>query len=163
VAVPEEASIVVVDSGERRALVGSAYAERRRQCEEAARRIGPLRGATLADVASLDEGVIRRRAHHVVSENVRVTAFAEALRSGDLAAAGALMHESHVSLRDDFEVSTPGLDRLVAGLLGAPGVRGARLTGAGFGGCVVALADPDARVDGWRFRPAGGATVSTRA
>jgi galactokinase len=161
VPVPEGVDVVVVDSGERRSLAGSAYAERRRQCEDAARRIGPLRDATMGDLhALLDDDLLLRRARHVITENVRVQDFAAALRAGDLATAGRLMVDSHVSLSDDFEVSTRGLDRLVFRLSNAEGVYGARLTGAGFGGCVVALAEPGAPVDGWRFRPAAGATVS---
>jgi galactokinase len=156
--VPEEVDVVVVDSGERRALVSSAYAERRDQCEAAARVIGPLRSATVADVDRLEDELLRRRARHVVTENGRVAAFARAIAARDLATAGALMRESHASLRDDFEVSTPGLDALVERLAKTDGVYGARLTGAGFGGCVVALARPGAVRDGWHFRPAGGAT-----
>ena len=161
VPLPEDVTVVVVDSGQRRALVSSAYAERRRQCEQAAERIGPLRDASLDDVATLDEPVLRRRARHVVSENARVRAFAQALHDHDLEAAGELMVESHRSLRDDFEVSTRTLDRLVNKLRRRRGVFGARLTGAGFGGCVVALAQPTARIEGWRFRAAAGATVAT--
>ena len=79
--------------------------------------------------------------------------------AGDLDAAGALMVASHASLRDDFEVSTPELDDLVARLSAVPGVFGARLTGAGFGGCVVALARPGAVQEGWVVRPVAGASV----
>ncbi len=158
IALPGAAQVVVVDSGASRALAGSAYAERRAQCEAADRRIGPLREATLADVATLDDELLLRRARHVVSENERVRRFADCLRSGDLVTAGALMSASHASLRDDMEVSTPGLDRLVAELSSTPGVHGARLTGAGFGGCVVALADPTSPVRGWRLHPSAGAT-----
>ncbi len=157
--VPESAEVVVVDSGERRALATSAYAERRRQCEEAAALIGPLREASPEAARSLDDPTLRRRARHVVTENLRVASFARALAVGDVAGAGARMTESHASLRDDFEVSTPTLDRLVEELCATDGVYGARLTGAGFGGCVVALAARGAVAGGWRFRPAGGATV----
>jgi galactokinase len=87
---------------------------------------------------------LRKRARHVVSENRRVLAFAGALAAGDLAAAGAAMIESHASLRDDFEVSTAALDALVERLAATPGVWGARLTGAGFGGCAIALSEPGA-------------------
>ena len=162
VPLPPEVEVVVADSGERRSVAASAYAERRRQCEAAAAVVGPLRAASLDDVATLEDAVTRRRARHVVTENARVLAFAERLRAGDLASAGRLMTESHASLRDDFEVSTPALDRLVGGLVEADGVYGARLTGAGFGGCVVALARPGTPVPGWRLRPSGGATVERR-
>ena len=159
IAVPAEADVVVVDSGERRALVSSAYTERRNQCEAAARLIGPLRTASRADVDRIDDDLLRRRARHVVTENARVVAFATALAVGDLTAAGRLMNESHASLRDDFEVSTAALDDLVDRLSKTEGVYGARLTGAGFGGCVVALARPGTLREGWHFRPAAGAAV----
>jgi galactokinase len=158
VPLPDGVDVVVVHSGVSRSLSGSPYADRRASCEAATRLIGPLREASLADVAGLDDEVLRRRARHVVSENQRVLRFAECLRSGDLVEAGALMAASHASLRDDMEVSTPALDRLVAELADTPGVYGARLTGAGFGGCVVALADPASPVRGWRLHPSAGAT-----
>ena len=121
--------------------------------------VGPLREAGLDDVARLDDPVLRRRARHVVSENARVLAFAGALAGGDLGQAGRLMVESHRSLAEDFEVSTPVLDGLVDRLVRVPGVFGARLTGAGFGGCVVALAQPGALDEGWVVRAGAGATV----
>jgi galactokinase len=156
---PDGVEVVVVHSGERRSLAVTAYAERRRQCEAAAAEVGPLRSATPDDVEALADPVLRRRARHVVTENARVTAFAAALVAGDLVTAGRTMGDSHASLRDDFEVSTPLLDELVERLTATPGVYGARLTGAGFGGCVVALAAPGSPVQGWRLRAVGGATV----
>ena len=159
VPLPESVALVVAHSGRSRTLVGSAYADRRAQCEAAAARIGPLRDATLAAVESLDDDILRRRARHVVTENARVLAFADALQRDDLAAAGRLMVESHQSLRDDFEVSTSALDDLVARFLATPGVYGARLTGAGFGGCVVALADRRSPAEGWRLQAADGARL----
>ena len=141
VLLPENAEVIVAHSGQPRTLVGSAYAQRRSECEAAAAEIGPLRDATLADVAGVGDLVVRRRARHVVTENARVLAAAEALRQGDIASAGQLMNESHASLAGDFEVSTAALDQLVGILRSVPGVHGARLTGAGWGGCVVALAD----------------------
>lgn len=162
VKVPLAAEVVVVHSGEQRRLVGSAYAERRAQCEAASAIVGPLRTAALGALGAIDDEVVLRRARHVVTENARVLAFAGALGAGDLSAAGRLMVESHISLGDDFEVSTPALDALVDRLVGMRGVYGARLTGAGFGGCVVALADARAvdRGVGWHVRPMGGATRS---
>jgi galactokinase len=135
-ALPSGLDVLVVHSGLPRVLADSAYAERRAACEAAAARLGvrALRDATPEQVAD------DRRARHVVSENARVRAFADALRRSDLDALGPLMLASHASLRDDFEVSTPELDLLVE-LLVEEGARGARLTGAGFGGCVVALVD----------------------
>jgi galactokinase len=157
---PGDAIVVVVDSGQSRTLAGSAYAARRAACEEAAAIIGPLRDATLDDIARLPDD-LRPFARHVVTENGRVSAFAGALRTGDLAGAGALMHESHVSLRDDFAVSTDVLDALVDRLRTTPGVLGARLTGGGFGGAVVALCQRGTVVDGGvALRPAGGARLS---
>jgi galactokinase len=160
VALPEEASVVVVHSGITRRLADSDYARRRAACEAAAARLGlaALRDARLEQVA--DDPIAR----HVVSENRRVLAFVEALRAGDLSRCGALMLESHASLRDDFAVSTPELDALVERLM-ADGAYGARLTGAGFGGCVVSLvpaarAEPVAtRAGGWVMHAADGARV----
>ncbi|HTJ76442.1 MAG TPA: galactokinase [Acidimicrobiales bacterium] len=160
VPLPPGVDVVVVHSGQARALAGSAYAERRAQCEAAEAVIGPLRDASEADVARIGDGLLRRRARHVVSENGRVVDFAGALQAGDLVEAGRLMLASHRSLTVDFEVSTPALDALVAELVGVPGVYGARLTGAGFGGCVVALADGASTARGWRLHPSAGATVS---
>lgn len=167
VPLPGGAAVVVVDSGQRRSLATSAYAARRADCEAAEARIGPLRQATVADVAALPDGVLRRRARHVVTENARVRACAAALVDGDLAGAGALMVESHRSLRDDFEVSTPALDGLVERIVALPGVLGARLTGAGFGGCVVALVEPGGTpaaaatgARGWVVRASAGASVT---
>jgi galactokinase len=159
VTLPDGLEVAVVDSGQRRALAGSPYAERRAQCAAAEARIGPLRDATTASVEALDDPVLRRRARHVTSENVRVDGFVAALAAGDAQLAGELMGASHASLRDDFEVSTAELDGLVAHLGSRPGVHGARLTGGGFGGCVVALCDPGVAlgVDPvWRGRPAAG-------
>ena len=159
IVLPEGVDVVVIHSGEQRSLAGSAYAERRSQCEAAASIVGPLREAEPDDVAVIDDPLLRRRARHVVSENARVANFAAALSGGDIAAAGALMVESHHSLRDDFEVSTPALDELVDRLLRTPGVDGARLTGAGFGGCVVALTEPGALSEGWVVKACHGARV----
>jgi galactokinase len=133
---PPDLALVVVHSGIARALAGSEYAERRLACERVAEALGlrALRDAAPEQVA--DEP----RARHVVSENERVLAAARALRAGDVAALGPLLDASHASLRDDFDVSTPELDALVSALRDA-GAIGARLTGAGFGGCVIALAD----------------------
>lgn len=163
--VPDELDVLVVDSGTRRQLATSFYGVRRAQCEEAETLIGPLREATLDDVEEIATDVLRHRARHVVTENLRVRDFAAALAAGDVVEAGRLMTASHASLRDDFEVSTHVLDDLVEHLRGRRGIHGARLTGAGFGGCVVALADPDADLglppgfEVWPVRPSRGATV----
>lgn len=160
VRLPEGLEVAVIDSGQTRTLTTSPYAERRTQCAEAEARIGPLRDATLDDVGALGDPVLRRRARHVVSENARVDALVEAFAGDDVRQAGELMLASHTSLRDDFEVSTPVLDALAERLRATPGVHGARLTGGGFGGCVVALCDAAAVLDVspvWRGRPAEGA------
>jgi len=149
VPLPAEVSVVVVHSGQERELATSAYAARRTQLEVAQRIIGPLRDATIDDLAAIDDEVVRARARHVVTENARVLRFADALRSGDLHAAGALMVDAHASFRDDFGASTPVVDALVDRLVATPGVLGARLTGGGFGGCVVALVEPGTSTDGW--------------
>jgi galactokinase len=144
VRVPETVAIVVIDSGVRRALDASAYNERRAQCRSAAAALGvtSLReaGPDTVAAAGLDT-VMRRRARHVVTENERVLSAAEALRRGDLATVGGLLYASHESLRRDYEVSTPELDELVTAARATEGVYGARLTGAGFGGCTVNLVD----------------------
>ena len=137
--VPEDAEIVIVHSGEHRELTNSAYATRRAQCEAAEGIIGPLRLASPPETDAIDDPTLRARARHVVTENQRVVTFVDALAAGDFSEAGRLMVESHRSLGEDFEVSTPTLDDLVADLLDTAGVYGARLTGAGFGGAVVAL------------------------
>jgi galactokinase len=159
VPVPEDACVWVVPSGQQRELADSAYAERRAQCEAAAALVGPLPTAALDAVEAIEDPVVRARARHVRTESGRVLAAAAALRSGDLAELGRLMVASHRSLALDFEVSTPALDATVERLLSTPGVYGARLTGAGFGGCVVALARPGVELDGWHVRPAAGAGV----
>jgi galactokinase len=164
VALPEEVEIVALHSGQARGLAGSAYAVRRAECEAAAEAVGPLREATLVDVESIGDPLLRRRARHVVPENARVHAAAQAIAAGDLRSVGTEMAASHRSLAEDFEVSTPALDALVDELLATPGVFGARMTGAGFGGCVVALAEPgvvvpDDRRQGWILRASAGASV----
>jgi galactokinase len=160
VPMPESVDVLVVDSGERRSLTKTAYNERLAECARAAEVVGPLR--FLPDVAGIGDPVVRRRARHVVTEVGRVGAFVAALRADDNQGAGALMVESHESLRTDFEVSTPRLDALVEYLSAAPGIYGARLTGAGFGGSVVALAAsgaplPDGAI---RVRASAGARVT---
>lgn len=162
VRIPEGAEIRIIDPGESRKLSGSPYAERRAACEAAERAIGPLRHASLAALDGIDDPVIRRRARHVITENDRVMRAAKALRRGDWASVGVAMGESHRSLRDDFEVSTPLLDEVVETLEHTDGVHGARLTGAGFGGCVVALCEPGEVVLGRPVVASDGARVSLR-
>jgi galactokinase len=137
-------TLLVIDTGVSHALADGAYAERRRACEAAARllELPALRDATEADVAAAADllGEVRyRRARHVVTENARVLEVVDRLRAGRLEAIGPLLTASHVSLRDDYEVSAPELDTAVEAALRA-GALGARMTGAGFGGCALALA-----------------------
>ncbi len=146
VCLPTDAEVVIVDSGRARAVRSSAYAERVAECEAAAAVVGPLGLTTEGDLVGLRDSRLRQRARHVMTECARVRAMAEALAAGDLVEAGRRMGESHRSLATDFEVSTPELDELAAELGSRPGVFGARMTGAGFGGCVVALSRPEALV-----------------
>ena len=141
--------IVVANSRVRRALVDSAYNERRAQCEEAARVLGvkALRDTDeeMLQKASLGlVGAPYRRARHVITENTRVLRAVAAMRRGDAETLGALMDTSHASLRDDYEVSCRELDILVEIARRQPGCPGARMTGAGFGGCTVNLVEVDA-------------------
>lgn len=163
VVVPDEAEFIAVHCGVARHVASSAYAERRRQCAAAESEIGPLRAARAWDLDALKDPLIRKRARHVLSENARVVAFRAALEHGNLRQAGELMNDSHRSLASDFEVSIPALDELVDYLVGCDGVYGARLTGAGFGGCAVALCRPGALAvplsgrQHWVARPGAGA------
>jgi galactokinase len=167
VPVPPGAELTVVDSGQRRDLRTSAYGTRVAECEAASALIGPLGLAAEADVVGLRDPVLRHRARHVMSECLRVRTFAEALSGDDLVGAGLLMDESHRSLAGDFEATTPELDALVVDLRSRPGVLGVRMTGAGFGGCVVALGEPGTLdpaalgATAWRVEPCDG-TVARR-
>jgi galactokinase len=141
VPLPPDSAVLVLDSGIARTLAGSGYNERRAQCEEAARLLGVASLRDVTDPAALERlpEPLRRRAHHVLTENARVLA---AVQCNDAREFGQLMNASHASLRDDYEVSVEPLDRLVELLLEHPEVYGARLTGAGFGGACVALCRP---------------------
>ncbi len=146
---PAGVTVLVVDTTAPRTLAGSAYNQRRRECEEGARLLG---ARSLRDVSAQDferrrdtlPDLIARRCAHVIHENQRVLDAVAALRRNDLPAFGALMNQSHDSLRDLYEVSSAELDAVVDIARGAPGVHGARMTGAGFGGCAIALVDHDA-------------------
>ena len=149
VPLPPDTVIVVLDTATRRGLVDSAYNERRRQCEAAARFFGvpALRDVSVTDfearAAELDD-LTRRRARHVVTENERTLQAVKAMRQGEPATLGRLMDESHRSLRDDFEVSSNALNTMVEIAHDTVGCFGARMTGGGFGGCAVALVHADA-------------------
>jgi galactokinase len=145
---PPDVAVVVLDTATRRGLVDSAYNERRAQCEAAARFFGvralrDVDSTVFAARAGELDPVIRKRARHVVTENERTLAAATALEGGDAEDVGRLMDESHASLRDDFEVSRPELDTMVRLARSHDGCFGARMTGAGFGGCAVALVAGD--------------------
>ncbi|MEX2501442.1 MAG: galactokinase [Trueperaceae bacterium] len=155
VTLPSGVRVVILDTGTRRGLVDSAYNERSAQVREAARalQVAMLRDVTPARLASEEhrlDATVRRRARHVVHENARVALAADAMRRDDPVALGRLMDASHDSLRDDFEVSSPALDAITQAARAHPACYGARMTGAGFAGCAVALVDDtdlDAFVD----------------
>jgi galactokinase len=134
-----DATLATLDSGARRELGASGYAKRRAECEAAARELGleSLREASAADAERLP-APLDRRARHVLSENARVEAMVDALRRRDVAEAGRLLDASHRSLRDDYEVSVPAVERTADGARAA-GAAGARIVGGGFGGHVLAL------------------------
>ena len=149
---PADTVVVILDTATRRGLVDSAYNERRAQCEAAARyfAVPALRDVSQArfdaEAGGLDY-VTFRRGRHIVSENDRTVAAAEAMARGDAAEMGRLMDASHASMRDDFEISGPELNVMVDCAYGVPGCYGARMTGGGFAGCAVALVETDAATD----------------
>ena len=138
--------LVTLDSGERHSNASSAYNERRAECSEACALLGvdSLRQTSWEDLERLPER-LRGRARHVLSENMRVNDTVAALRADDLPAVGRLLNASHASLRDQYEVSTPAIEATVEELLQA-GAAGARIVGGGFGGQVLGLLAPGARV-----------------
>ncbi len=152
VTMPAGVSVIVAHSGVRHSNVGGEYNQRRAQCEAAAQHYGvaALRDLTLERLTSERGGlydVAFRRARHVVSENARVLDAADALAAGDLCRLGTLMAQSHASMRDDFEITVPAIDTLAAIMTAAvDGAGGVRMTGGGFGGCVIAVTGNE-RVD----------------
>lgn len=150
VPIPKGVELIVCDTGVRRALAGSEYNKRREECNAGVRvlsrklpGITALRDVSPAQLLDLQgelDPVVRKRCTHVVTENDRVERSARALRAGDLDGFGKLMYDSHLSLRRDYEVSCPELDVIVDICAGSAGVYGARMTGAGFGGCAICLA-----------------------
>jgi galactokinase len=165
VPLPPGSALAVLDTATRRDLVGSAYNERRLQCETAARAFGApaLRDVSLAELeagAGRLDAVTLRRARHVIGENLRTRRAAEAMRAGRTSELGELMNDSHRSLRDDFEVSSPALDAMVDCAREA-GCFGARMTGAGFGGCVIALVG-EGRASQFAARVSAGYRSRTR-
>jgi galactokinase len=167
VPVPEDLDVLVVHSGVERSLAATPYAELVASFAAAEAVLGPLRTASPADLGAIADPVLRRRARHVVTANARVDALVAALAAGDRTAIGDVLRAGHASLRDDLGASVPAVDELVAELDATPGVLGARVTGAGFGGCVVALAEAGTPLPAdrpaWRLRPAGGATCAGAA
>jgi galactokinase len=169
VAIPDTAAFVVVHCGVSRELGDSFYADRRAECERAANLIGRALGlCQIGDLSALSDPILRRRARHVITECARVREVERLLGRGNITAVGALMTEGHRSLAEDFRVSIPALDELVDQLVEMPGVLGARMTGGGFGGCVIALCtldspalDPEFHAPrrAWRVTPAAGAEV----
>jgi galactokinase len=165
VSLPVDLDVVVVHSGEARTLAGSGYTERAYQLRAAEDTVGPLRLINdVAQLASIADPVVHRRARHVVTENERVRQFVSALRTlhgaEQKARLGSLLLEGQTSLRTDFENSTPVVDACIERLMAIPGVHGVRMTGGGFGGCVVALTEPGVLSEGWLVRPSRGAHVT---
>ena len=157
--IPQECKIVVQFIAHR-TLQGSEYASRVHQCNAAESIIGPLRLANINMLELIKDDTISKRARHVISENLRVREFAQALASHELQHAGKLMNEGHRSLALDFDTSTPTMDKAVEEIQNLPGVYGARMTGGGFGGCVVALCSRDADVPGWTVSAVGAARLA---
>lgn len=148
VSLPEDTQFVILDTATRRGLVDSAYNERRSQCEAAAHHFGTaaLRDLSLEELERSNrelDPILYKRARHVVSENQRVLEAENAMRKGDSALLGRLMNASHISMRDDFEISREEMDQMVAIAQAQEGCCGARMTGGGFGGCAVALVSND--------------------
>lgn len=145
VSMPEGIAVVIINSNVQRGLVGSEYNTRRRQCEEAARFFGvkALRDVDMPTYAAKSAGldpVVARRARHIITDSQRALDLAQALPAGDMSRISRLMADSHTSMRDDFEITCPQVDalvKIVKDVIGEAG--GVRMTGGGFGGCVVAL------------------------
>jgi galactokinase len=171
VRLPDAVAVMIVHSRVKRGLVDSEYNTRREQCEAAARHYGvkALRDIDLCMLEARAEGlapVVLKRARHIVTENQRTLDAADALAASDLQRLGALMAQSHASMRDDFQITVPAVDRLVQIVQHAVGTAGgARMTGGGFGGCVVAVL-PEASVEAARaaieaqYRAPGGEPAS---
>jgi galactokinase len=163
---PQGVAVAVLDTSTRRGLVGSAYNERREQCEAGARffHAKALRDVSVAEFEArqhdIQEEAVRKRARHIITENQRVLDAMSAMQAGDIAALGLLFNASHASLRDDFAVSSAALDQIVEAAQAQSACYGARMTGAGFGGCAVALVRADA-VEA--FSPAVSAEYRQRA
>lgn len=138
-------TLVIMDTNKKRELSESKYNERRSECDKVLsilknyRRIENLCQATLEDLNYIDDEILKRRARHVITENERVKRAVELLKEGDISGFGELLIKSHESLRDDYEVTGIHLDTMVEEALKIDGCNGARMTGAGFGGCAIAI------------------------
>ena len=149
VSIPKDFAVVIINSNIKRGLVDSEYNTRRKQCEAAAQALGvkALRDASLTELQHIEntlDPIVFKRAHHVITENERTLKAAQALTDGDYKLLSKLMAQSHNSMRDDFEITVPAIDYLVEiihGVIGEQG--GVRMTGGGFGGCVVAIVPKD--------------------
>lgn len=145
ISIPDDLVVMIINSNKQRGLVGSEYNTRRQQCEEAAKTFGvkALRDMSYEDFVQREHllsPLVAQRAKHVISENERTLSAAKALTENNLLLLGQLMEQSHISMRDDFEITVKEIDTLVdivKSVLGSQG--GVRMTGGGFGGCVVAL------------------------
>jgi galactokinase len=138
IAIPDEIE-VVTRFVSHRTLVGSEYSDRVEDCRQVEAIIGPLRLATINDLQKITDQRLLQRSRHVITENQRVRDFATALTQKDFASAGGLMLASHHSLANDYETSNDQMDRAVQDMMREPGFFGARMTGGGFGGCIVGL------------------------
>ena len=162
VPLPPSVAFTAVHSGVARSLATSEYALRRSQCDRARDEMGGWSSATLDQVKGLSDPLLRARARHVITENQRVRDAVVACQSDDVRTLGRLISESHASLRDDFEVSLPVIDELVAHVESQGGVLGARIMGGGFGGCVLVAHEPGVIIEAaghqqWALRAESGA------
>jgi galactokinase len=162
VPLPPSVAFTAVHSGVARSLATSEYALRRSQCDRARDEMGGWSSATLDQVKGLSDPLLRARARHVITENQRVRDAVVACQSDDTRTLGRLISESHASLRDDFEVSLPVIDELVAHVESQGGVLGARIMGGGFGGCVLVAHEPGVIIEAaghqqWALRAESGA------
>ncbi|MFH1084180.1 MAG: galactokinase [Chloroflexota bacterium] len=165
VPIPPGVSLIICDTNKRRGLVDSEYNTRRQECETGARLLGvpALRDVSPQEFAERQAtlgAITRQRCKHVITENQRTLDGVAALKAGDVARFGALMNASHISLRDDYQVSCAELDAMVAAAWAQPGVYGARMTGAGFGGCTVNLVAEEA-AEAFRLKVAEAYTRAT--
>jgi galactokinase len=161
---PKNTSVVILDTSTRRGLVDSAYNERRSQCEEAARWFGvkALRDVSVDEFersSGLSE-VVMKRARHIITENARVLEAVQVMKAGNVKRLGELFNASHNSLRDDFEVTNESLNQIVECAREQSSCYGARMTGAGFGGCAVALVKEESV---WEFTNAVSAAYKQRS